>query len=113
MHLPACDVSMREAFEAGFGGCPTYSTGYENHRYCHIDRDTISDLPVFGVCFECERCTAMMVCAGATAVAGYPLAMSTLESAVVPFCRAPEDALVAPVPTSAAGAAAARTCGSS
>ena len=57
MHLPACDVSMREAFEAGFGGCPTYSTGYENHRYCHIDRDTISDLPVFGVCFECERCT--------------------------------------------------------
>ena len=21
MHLPACDVSMRGAFEAGFGGC--------------------------------------------------------------------------------------------
>ena len=60
MQLPECDVSMREAFESGYGGCLTYLKPLTNHDYCHIDRDTISDLPVGAVCFECERCTDLI-----------------------------------------------------
>ena len=103
------------------GSCSRFAHPDDTELIKYVRHGGRKHLRVSGLCSKLRSTSlplrlydlAMMVCAGATAVAGYPLAMSTLESAVVPFCRAPEDALVAPVPTSAAGAAAARTCGSS